>query len=341
MEVLKSKLVYTLLVIFALLLCACDEVYIHSDLKTPIFYFNADVEAGAPVSVTTHVTQPRYSNDIIEPDSAATWRLIVNDRECDTTYIVAPGDRVRIEGTSPKYGTAWSEVTVPAECPDLKMEWTARNVKAAKHIDYRDRETYTMEFDLYITLKVTDHSPAADYYQLANRQYVNIPGRGIIYPTIEEQLYSGSYRLLEGAFDTCNDPIFSEDNSLLSSMFGQLDQFDGVFFTDNSFSGSSYTLNFAFSSVAVMVYKPAYLEEREIGFEVDVEHISESTYKWANYLAKSSGIMGNISGAGLAPPLVSYSNVSCGAGVTRARTPNRLHIPLSAFILEYISKIDK
>lgn len=339
MEVLKSKLA----VIFPLLLilCACDEVYIPSDLSKPLFYFNADVEAGAPVRVTTHVTQPRYSNGVNEPDSAATWRLIVNDRECDTTYLPAPGDRVRIEGASPKYGSAWSEVIVPDECPDLSIEWTARNVKASKHIDYSRGETYTMQFDLYVSLKVSDASAAADYYQLVGRQYVNIPGRGIIYPTIEQQLYSGSYRLLEGAFDTCNDPIFSEDNSLLSSMFGQLDEFDGIFFTDNSFSRSSYTLNFAYSSVAAMIYKPAYLEEREIGLEVDVQHISESTYKWANYLAKSSGVMGNISGAGLAPPLVSYSNVSCGAGVTRARTHNRLYIPLSAFILEQIHKLDK
>ncbi len=326
---------YIIPLLFPLLLTGCYEDFIPDIDAKPVICINSLITAGKPIEVkishTWMYTDQGSDGDHSIPDAEVL--ITVNGVRINSDYIPAEGDQIFISVTSPTYGEAHAEVTVPyavdakliSATPALTNSWSQGN-------EWYRYEKF-MTFNLTTRIKIIDMAETENFYRLSAMPYYMSYDDQNWDDTLSGFPYPPYSNLYIGYFDSDVEPIFAEHIGVFETVMGG-GSYGFTFFTDRQFSGRDYTLNLHYSdcnySVRANEYDP---ELYNCGFILTLHSISRSYYDWANcQWQRYDGIFDDLSEIGFSDPLWAYSNVSTGAGVVAAQSFTTIKIPLDTFL---------
>jgi hypothetical protein len=264
-----------------------------------------------------------------ETETVNYYEETVIERTYCSTVAPKSGDRVKFIASSDKYGTAEAEVTVPMPVPVDSVDCEVLPTYAGNsHIYTDDYEQIPSEYvsaQVTMNINFTDPANTNNYYLFKASPYVPDNGDNRIYLNI-------------GSLDYDLEPLFSEHISAFEALNGG-SAWGCTFFTDNQISGRSYPLHIRFTNMRYEVYNP---DKDDALYDARIMlclySISESYYKWLLYKwQEDDGVKGMLSDAGLGEVLLSYSNVSTGAGLVAARTPSVHSLSLAAAIKDALT----
>lgn len=337
MAILK-KTYSSLLSLLPLLLTGCYEDFDPKIDTKPVLCLNSLITAGEPINVKVSRTWV-YTDQAGSKDHSvgdATISIYANGMPVDTDYLPAEGDRIRIHASSPAYGEAEAEVTVPV----------ATRISG---IDYSTKVTDTwtlqkpgwginadLQFDINITLLLKDSKDTDDYHLLTYDTFN--PKSNAIWEDDQAESTRSSYQsyLYGGSFEAL-DPVF----------YQQLDPFEDVmngsyhtmFFSDHYYNGEEKPLTFGFSNCSFSLSGwDGDSTDLKCGWRFTLFSISESYYNWLAFDYQEGGIIfGDFTSMGLAEPIWGYSNVSTGAGVVAAQSSTTVTIDIQDFLQETLN----
>ncbi len=317
----------------SILLTGCYADFEPNIPSTPVLCVNADIVAGSPVKVVVSRTY-RYDEgspidglDIYVDDATVTMQ--VNDDPEQTlhsvitdnglpdyfpdykkfkafmpeNYTPRPGDRIKIRASSPTYGDAWGEVTVPQPVRIDRVETTLKNVERWGSVDYL--------CDMDVRLYFTDLAAQTDYYKFDLKTFGN----------------TKSY-VSSGYFDESIEPLFTEHVGTLESAVTETSGY--TIFSDRQISGKTYPLHIRIDDITFHHnVDNSQSSDDTGGFKLTLNTISQSYYRHVlSVWEANDGIVGSLGGIGLGEVVTPNSNVSTGAGVISARTPSTVTIAL-------------
>ncbi|MDE6633332.1 MAG: DUF4249 domain-containing protein, partial [Muribaculaceae bacterium] len=188
---------------------------------------------------------------------------------------------------------------------------------------------------------ISDMRPDLEYFRLVCETYdMGIPDQDIGDEGGESESPQRYSYLSVGELDENSDMIFMEHIGISEYMIGGISN-RGLFFTDRTFSGSSYTVSLKFDRAYFEASGPE-LDDAllDCGIRFTLMTVSRSYYDRINYLwQKNSGIIGEMADMGLADPIWGYSNVSSGAGVVAAQAITTYDLNLKDFLYDTIKNI--
>ena len=317
-----------------LALTGCYSTF-EPDVKTkPVLCINSLITAGQPVKVkVTHTWQYDEPADAYHNVDDAVVEIFANGKLAGDDYIAAEGDHIVIKASSPTYGAAEGEVTVP-ECPVFTLPAPELQLLTGKYIPTANNEDYiTLTFNMLVRPMLTDDNDADNYYLVSfNSQAPTVDppdydGDEIIYFPYYDALYFSP-----GTIDYKSEPLFGEHIDVFESTVAGGEEFS--FFSDRQINGKKYSLTLRrldcqFSAM-VRLIEPAWYDFYEW---VHIASISESYYKWLLYTWHSEwGTLGQFADFGMGDPIGGYSNVSTGAGVIAAQSFTTHKVSLRDFL---------
>lgn len=311
----------------AFLLTSCyEETPIDVPTK-PVLCVNSLITAGEPVDVK--VTHTWFFTDKTSAENHevtdAKISVFSNGVLQDSSYIPEEGDNIRILVESKKYGKAEAEVSVPEKAPIDSIKYY---LKTTDYWGMSEHDVMIdMQFNLHAEIVISDPAFNDNYFHFNYTSWSSEYPPGEITnddnPWFETKLSKG-YLIYD------REPVFSEHVGVFESVTGS-DVTGFNFFTDRQFSGRNYRLNINFENCFFNTHSGKDLNEKQFdcGFEFYVSSVSESYYKWSNYLWQcENGVIGQFGEIGMSEPIWGYSNVSTGAGVVAARTVTKGRINL-------------
>ncbi len=353
---------YICVIAFSTTLTGCFTDFTPEVTTDQVLCLNAIITAGEPIEAdVTHTwTYTDVAGEINHTVDDAIVSIFVNGEKTNDGYLPKPGDRIRIEAVSQRYGSSAAEVEVPVSTPlkdenvsvvvtrtgighwvEFHQPWDpepATDPVEVTHVDF----TYSIALDLI----VSDPGPGRNYFRANTKAYYE--------PDIATDNDSINISMGLGSLNYEIEPIFSEHLDPLDALNGPAYGFN--FFTDRRFESGSYTLHLRFSNsnISVTQRRPfkgdadTELEEPDLeaikaelekyldmSINVIIESVSESYYNWANYSWQTDGgMLGDLSNVGLTDAVWGYSNTSSGAGIVAARTPAARFINLRPYLLQ-------
>jgi hypothetical protein len=354
-------------------LSSCYTNFDPSDNEKPVLCLNAMITADEPMTVYVNRTH-RYtegSNYFTTDDyyvKDATVKLYIDDKYVEdlvyaewtgynsyggqitlggykSKYAPKQGERVRIVATSPEYGEAIGEETMPIAVPidKVEVEPTMTDATIVRYID--DEYTFhVVEFDTHATLTFTDPANATNYYTAdvepelpaeldedADR-HIDEDGKEYSNPMVY-------FRTMSLDYDA--EPLFAEHISVLEALMGG-DSYGCNYFSDNQISGKSYTVNLRYDKTQYFKRK---FYNKDLAYHMTMNvmlgSVSQSYYYWQLYNWKRENSMqGQLSDIGMSEQLVSYSNVSTGAGVICTRSYSVVKVDIADFLREAVAGIE-
>ena len=251
-------------------------------------------------------------------------------------------------GESEEYGNAEATVTVPYATPIEKVEFIPYGISVWKSDQYAELtgiegfEVY-VNFNFDVGVRISDVRPGTDFFRLSCETYgPEMPDGDSVDDEGDSETPKRSAYLDLGVFDENSDNVFKEHIGIIESMMGGYEG-SGLFFTDNMFSGSTYTIGLKFDGSRFCASGPEFEESMfDCGIKFTLMTVSRSYYDRLNYLwQKNSGIIGDLVDIGLADPVWGYSNVSTGAGVVAAKTVTTYDLNLKDFLKDALNNIDE
>ncbi|MDE6397268.1 MAG: DUF4249 domain-containing protein [Muribaculaceae bacterium] len=350
----------------ALALTACYTDFTPKEIAQPVLCVNALVTAGEPIETKiSHTwTYTDIQGEIDHEVNDAGIEIYVNGTKVENDYCPNPGDLIKIEATSKRYGYSAGEVTVPVRpsIGDIKVNVTTERTAINQWVDYETfwdpvpgTETGTVteigfSFSVDMEITVSDPSPDRNYFRLASHQTYDL----------DEDSKDDKMEVMffPGRFRTDSEPIFSEHLDPIDAIDGNAWGF--TFFTDRRFEMRDYTIHVSYeTSHFNLRYSRPYQEGDEagnnlpdvefikaefekyldMGIELNLETISESYYNWANYAWQiDMGMLGDLSNVGLTDPIWAYSNTTSGAGIIVSRNPVNRFISLRSKLLDALNQ---
>lgn len=364
MAVLKLYKLAYLIPAFALTGCFTD--FDPKEASPQVLCVNALVTADEPIETKlSHTwTYTDIQGEIDHEVNDGQIEIYANGSKVENDYRPQPGDVIKIEANSPKYGRSSGEVTVPVNpsLSDLKVDVSTSNIGLNQRIEY---ESYwdpvpgteiatiteiSFSFTVELAITVSDPSPERNYFRLASRELYNVED-----DTNEDKV---EIMYFPGRLLTDSEPIFSEHLDPIDALNGNAWGF--TFFTDRRFERSDYTIRVSYETSHFIVrftrpYKDgdelaiskpdinfinaAFEKYLAVGIDINLETVSESYYNWANYTWQiEDGIVGDLNNFGLTDPIWGYSNTTSGAGVVAARNPVSKFIDLRPDLLEALKQ---
>lgn len=318
---------YTLICV---ILTSCYEP-ISPDIEDDlVLCINSLIKAGEPIEIKISHTwfysdlEAMKNHDVDDAEIT----IFANNVSVNENYTPIEGDKIKIYAKSGKYGSAETETIVPYAS---KIEIVDYNLDILYEDAYSD-ELYPINiflyFNLLVKLDITDISEFEDYYHFSFKDFY------LADPLTDENLKDPDYfndKILfftTGYLDYDAEPIFFENVEEFESVYGSPSGFN--FFTDKSFTGDSYTLNLLFRDCKYQLQAKNWEPElMDCGMEISVTSVSKSYYDWEFYNQQmESGILNDFADWGFGDPIWGYSNVSTGAGVVAAETPNSIILNL-------------
>lgn len=306
--------------LLALALTSCYEEFSPKIDTTPVLCMNSLITAGQPIEVELSRTwvynDPTSQND--HSVKNASVHIYANSELRDNTYIPQQGDRIRLVAECPGYEPAEAEVTVPYAVPfssiDCKPVLLSRWTMDVPGWDFVEQ----MSFNTYFTLCISDVPDRTDYYRFTFEGFEN--------DNVATDFHIGS-------FEYESEPIFSEHIGAFEIVMGST-AWNFQFFTDRQFSGKDYKMHINFMSGAFAANMTEFDDSAlDCGYTLTLSTVSESFYNWEIYRWQvSEGIGNDMSDVGLSDPLISYSNVSTGAGVVAAQACTSYRINMADFL---------
>ena len=338
---------YIIPVALPLILTGCYEDFTPKIETKPVLCLNSLINTGQPISVQVTHTWLYSDSDAMENHSVsdAVVSIIVNGEEKEADYLAQEGDHIRITATSPTYGFAEAEVTVPYAVPIKAVRYTPIAIEGETSIGQHNVLTAIYEFKINIAIDIFDPADTENYYGFTTTTFNNSDIRPHLSEGEEEGDYAGDVTVYGntefygGTLDYEAEPIFGEHIGVFESMIAG-GTYDFSFFTDRQFSGSNYTLHLKYSNahygIIVQGWSP---EVIDFGYTFTLYSISKSYYNWANYKwQRNYGEIDDLSEVGLGEPTWGYSNVSTGAGVVAARSAATYTLNLKDLINSLIQK---
>ncbi len=350
MAILKHLYIFALLFLLNMSLTSCYQTF-EPDLKAdPVLCMNSEITPGNPVILyltrTWNWTENSYNGmDVSVRD--ADVRLYVNGEYQETLipdeidngynpgspypqfrpcfrseYLPVSGDVVRLEASSPKYGKAEAEVTIPhpVKIDDIEIGnlevWSYGDTSGFPAVE--DRCEYLISYRAYV--RFTDPEQSGDCYDLV----VNTTP----YSDFDNQ--ATSYAYIFPDFD--DEPLFTEHVSVLESAI--TDAYDYTIFSDRQINGKTYPLKVGLEKCEFYYRNPDNLPApKEYGVVFQLRHIDESYYKHViSVWEVNQSISGALGGIGLADQVYPYSNVSTGAGIVAAYAVTQVTVPFVELI---------
>lgn len=305
----------------SLLIGCSEEVILDIDPK-PVLCINAMIKAGEPIEIdVTHTwlyTDENAAGDHTVKDAMVS--IYANGAPVKADYLPRESDTIRIVAESAAYGNAEAEVVVPVSVPIASLKWNAQ-ISRVSETDQK------LEYYINMQGKLAINDPAGqmNYYKFSYKAFpwgVGNDGRPID-------------RFLPGTFYYEAEPIFSEH---IGGIDMSNDPAGFSFFTDNQFSGKSYTLNLMFRDMTLTIDNLDFSEDLlDCGLVVTLNSVSQSLYNWNCYMWNiKNGTIADLGEFGFADPVWGYSNVSTGAGVVAALSSRSDTIRLKDFLLQNI-----
>ena len=255
-------------------------------------------------------------------------------RECYlSTYRPQSGDVIRLEATSPQYGDACAEVTVPFPVPIERIE--PQILSCITHSDTTGFPAVAnwCQFELKFKLLAyfTDPSASADYYDLTFGYHSSGEDFGD-----DADAFVSNYAMI----DVSGEPLLTEHVSVLESITADTSGY--TVFSDRQINGKTYPLRLGVDNLSFIYRNPLDLPgPKEFGIQVTLRHINQAYYKHViSVWEGNDAITGALGGVGLASPVYPWSNVSTGAGVVSSYAQSSMTIPILDIIeLAGIGKI--
>ena len=232
-------------------------------------------------------------------------------------YKPKTGDIVRIDVTTPSYGEAWVEETMPAKVQIEDIAFSHRLIYDHKTQGPDENDNWveipTMEITYRITF--TDNAATTNYYMIR----------------IENSTHWGT-----GNFDYSSDPVFVEQVSVVDGLFGDntiMGQ-GGRSFTDNLFNGQCYTLAVREahpSSSPYYNYGPA------LGRRISLYAITESYFNYLTSMQRAADAANstNLSTFGFTEPVRIFTNINGGVGIMATSHYDAVTIDLKDILTDY------
>ena len=344
--------IYFLLLISALAMSlpSCYENFEPDIESVPVLCMNSEITPGDSINVflTRTWCWSEGRDESLDLDvTDADVRLIVNGEYKETlrpgilqpSHIVYPmpkerkcyqsqyrpksGDEIRLEASSPKYGEAFAEVTVPYPVPIDRLEPQIQSFTALGDTTGFPAVANKCEFIMRFKLLVhfTDPGDSVNYYDLSvgPTRYVNYDN--------EAEAYLSSFFP-----DFSGEPLFTEHVSILESVIADTSGY--TIFSDRQINGHSYPLRISYDNCSFYYRNPTNLEgPEEYGIKVSLRHVDPTYYKHViSVWEANDAIVGSLGGVGLAPAVYPYSNVSTKAGVVAAYAVSELTLPMVELI---------
>jgi hypothetical protein len=327
MDILKKIYLLPL----ALLVTSCYEevdINVGTDLKLCL---NSLITAGEPIEVeVTHTwlyTDPTAENNHSVND--ATVSIYANGELKNADYIPQEGDAIKIVATSPTYGKAEAEVTVPVSAP-VDFDWSITPISFRAGDSYDFQTSFGLSFNLSATMNITDPVGVDNYYGFS------YGSETVDYYYGEDDDFIGGesfYNQYMGTLVDDIEPIFSEHIGTFEDVSGStIGRF--LFFTDRQFQDKSYTLHIRFRDGGFYVYTNDFKDSMlDCNLVMILSTMSKSYYNWAYYLwQEGEGILGDLGEVGMADRIWAYSNVSTGAGVVAAQSCKTYKVDLRPYL---------
>ncbi|MDE6272639.1 MAG: DUF4249 domain-containing protein [Muribaculaceae bacterium] len=352
MAILRHLYIFLLLFFLNISLTSCYQTF-EPDLNSdPVLCMNSEIMPGKPITLfltrTWNWTEGSYHNMDVNVRDAEV-RLIVNGdyketltpeeidngynpaspypqiRPCyQSSYCPEPGDIIRLEATSQKYGKAWAEVTVPETVEIQRLELRNVDVFCLGNQEgfpaIKEECEYLISFNTLVHF--TDPSDAGNYYdvKVGTSSYMTNDWS-------HEVAYAQSV-----IPDFNNEPLFTEHVSVLESAIADTSGY--TIFSDRQINGKTYPLKIGFRDCEFYYLNPDDNEApKEYGIVITLRHINSAYYKHVISLWESNdALVGALGGIGLANPVYPYSNVSTGAGVVAAYAISQVTIPFVELI---------
>ena len=313
----------------AILLTGCIRDITPDMVMKPVLCLNSVITAGSPVEVKVSHTWLYSDVDGAENTAVddADVLIYANGVIQKDSYIAREGDVIRIEASSPVYGYAEAEVTVPYAVarPEVVIKPEADEV----NLDiYNDMSRLRVYFGMDLDVNVKDNPGKRNYYRYSMKSIYN--GDSEFYcngDTLYNYINSGYFR-----YET--EPVFNEHVDTFEYIGGGSGA-GFTFFTDSWFSDKSYTLTVGYYDARACVNTDGNLEDvLDFEVEVSIESVCEEYYKAAVFIWQLNyGVIEDLNDMGLADNVRTYSNVSSGAGLVVARSISTARVSLRDFML--------
>lgn len=340
MDILRK----TIIAFLPVLLAGCSEDFDpHIDV-TPVLCINSLITAGQPIEVSVSRSWV-YSDEKGEEDHSvndATVRIFANGTQVGHDYLPAEGDAIRIEAYSEAYGSAEAEVTVPFATPIADVDVNPVLNSVFTRDLHRQGLYVAVEFDVAINLTLPNYKDSDRYYYIKEEDF-QPEDKEHHDPDESDEMTrwfttpSGVW-FNEGRF-YFKDPFFYEHISSFDDVMDNAWVDDPIFFSNRQFEGESETLHLGYEECQLRISQWDHNPEMlEYGYLLTLYSISESYYKWMNYLWQSdNSVMGDLIDMGFAEPMWGYSNVSTGAGIVAAQSSTTVTIDLKEFLLHTLT----
>lgn len=332
MDILNRQLSrFAVLMLAAAALSGCYTDFEPDIDHEPVLCMNSDIRAGQPVSLSLSHTW-RYSRpetDVRVTD--ADVDLFVDGRHVGkmrsdsvylSDYVARPGDLIRFEARSSRYGSACAEVVVP-QPPTVELASAAPSVTAAVCVPMDEEEGYIMvSASLKAGVRITDRAGHDDYYQFS----WNAVSDNVKYCWV-------------GTLDYEAEPLFSEHFDALESVF-ESDVYGFSVFTDLGFPGRKYTLRADISNIMVVLPLSEEAVTASYAERLVVSSISKSIYDWYMYdWYEGESFTGSLGSIGFAETIMACSNVSTGAGIVGASADASVEVDMTPYIRDAIDSV--
>lgn len=334
MDILK----YCATLLLAGLLTSCYEEFDPGVTSDPVLCINSLITVGKPVEA--EITHTWFYTDASPSPTVdnATLTVTANGTEVASDYTPREGDRIGLRAVSPTYGVAEAEVTVPhaPAIAGVRVRPEVTSVSYDGGLHESDFFRCSVDFNLNIDIEIADNSTDDNFYHYGSESFHSPGGMIDLFNPSGEQIGSAWVRptFSSGTFQYENEPIFSEHIAISDAIFGA-DNYGFSFFTDRTFSCSSYTLHLRYTGCYFFLSSPEWLRPLfECGLTVTLDGLSESYYNWVNYLwQRDEGMLFDYIDLGFGDPVWGYSNVSTYAGVVAAHNSTTFTVDLTDFLL--------
>ena len=298
--------------------------------STPVVCLNSLITAGEEIRVEVTRTW-RYSEgnpvtglDINLMDAEVS--LFVNDKFEETLtlipdtdpykpvksnfvakYVPKSGDRLKLRAVDKRYGEAEAEITLPYP---VEIDEVKTRIKRNKASYDAEDDIFTSDFDLVLTVYLTDPADVSNYYIFDMPTY-----KSIRYETDDPFTYVPIAESIRISPDYSIEPIFSEHitpiETIISDAYGLY-----TMFSDRQFSGAQYSLEIPVNGFYRCDFAHHPDLENKLSMDVKLGHITTEYYKYMLSLwAVTEGVSGALGGVGLGDAVFEFSNVSTGAGI--------------------------
>ena len=339
MDILRKTIIASL----PFLLAGCYEDFDPNIDVTPVLCINSLITAGQPIEVSVSRSWV-YTDEGGEDDHSvkdATVSIFANGKPIANDYLPLEGDVIRIEAYSDTYGSAEAEVTVPFATPITNLEIIPA-LSSLSTSDLHGQGMYlAVDFDIAINLTLPNYKDSNRYYCIKEEDFK--PEDPDLYSPDESDsrtrwtTHPSDVWFNEGRF-YFRDPFFYEHISSFNDVMDYAWVNDPIFFSNRQFEGESETLHLGYEDCQFRISQwDLNPEMLECGYLLTLYSISESYYKWLNYLWQSDSVIGDIIDMGFAEPIWGYSNVSTGAGLVAAQSSTTVTIDLKDFLLHTLN----